>query len=224
MAVPTNWKDKHKGERCFILASGISVNKIDLSKLDGELVIGVNKSYKGRIATYHCISDPAAMHYWSKELLEVAKQTNMVFSSPPCKKLTPGAHTVPLSYRQLHKGGVINKNLNLTHWGRSVVLDLALPLATYLGCRKVYLLGCDCSGSGHFYDLKPQSHVRYIIGPGVLENYNKFKVLFEKMGGAIHISTPASKLGMFSYVKFEDLFSEEDGGDTSKGRVEASAK
>ena len=39
-------KDKHKGERCFILATGPSLNKIDLSKIKGEVIFGVNGIYK----------------------------------------------------------------------------------------------------------------------------------------------------------------------------------
>ena len=36
----------------------------------------------------------------------------------------------------------------------TVVQDLALPFAYWLGCKDVYLLGCDCDTNGHFYDTK----------------------------------------------------------------------
>ena len=39
-------KNIHTGERCFILATGPSLNKLDLSKIKDEYTIGVNGIYK----------------------------------------------------------------------------------------------------------------------------------------------------------------------------------
>ena len=39
-------RDKHKGERCFIIANGPSLNKIDISLLKDEITIGCNGIYK----------------------------------------------------------------------------------------------------------------------------------------------------------------------------------
>ena len=35
-------KNKHKGERCFIVCNGPSLTKKDLAKLDGEVTFGTN--------------------------------------------------------------------------------------------------------------------------------------------------------------------------------------
>ncbi len=38
-------KDKHKGERCFILGAGSSISKQDLKKLVGERVISISNTF-----------------------------------------------------------------------------------------------------------------------------------------------------------------------------------
>ena len=38
-------KDIHKGERCFIIGNGPSLNKLDLSKIKDEYTFGVNAIY-----------------------------------------------------------------------------------------------------------------------------------------------------------------------------------
>ena len=39
------YKDIHKGDRCFIVANGPSLKKMDLSLLESEYTIGMNRIY-----------------------------------------------------------------------------------------------------------------------------------------------------------------------------------
>src|SRR5210317_1185187 len=39
------FKDIHKGERCFIIGNGPSLNKTDVSKLKNEYTFGMNRIY-----------------------------------------------------------------------------------------------------------------------------------------------------------------------------------
>jgi len=36
----------------------------------------------------------------------------------------------------------------------TTVLDLSIPLAVYLGCDPIYIIGCDCTNNGHFYEYR----------------------------------------------------------------------
>ena len=56
----------------------------------------------------------------------------------------------------------------------TVVQDLALPFAYWLGCNDVYLLGCDCDMKGHFYDTeKKENSLRE-------ETFGYYKIYKEK--------------------------------------------
>jgi len=39
------WRDRFKGERCFVIGNGPSLKKTDLSKLEGEFTFGMNRIY-----------------------------------------------------------------------------------------------------------------------------------------------------------------------------------
>ena len=43
----SKFKDIHKGQRCFIIGTGPSLNKTNLSLLKDEICFGVNTLYKG---------------------------------------------------------------------------------------------------------------------------------------------------------------------------------
>ena len=52
-------KNKHKGQRCFIVATGSSINKLDLSFLKDEITIGINLILRKEDFTpkYLCVAD-----------------------------------------------------------------------------------------------------------------------------------------------------------------------
>ena len=60
-------KNKHKGKRCFIVATGSSINKLDLSLLKNEITIGINLILRKKYFTpnYLCVADPTVIerHY-----------------------------------------------------------------------------------------------------------------------------------------------------------------
>jgi hypothetical protein len=39
------WRDRYKGQRCFIVGNGPSLQQTDLSKLDDEFTFGMNRIY-----------------------------------------------------------------------------------------------------------------------------------------------------------------------------------
>jgi len=55
--------DKYKGKRCFVIGNGPSLNKVDLSKLNGEIIIVMNFFYLNSVLekwqpTFYCVADP----------------------------------------------------------------------------------------------------------------------------------------------------------------------
>lgn len=175
-------KDIYKGKnkRCFILATGPSINQVDLSLLQNEITIGVVAIQKsGFIPDYMVVSDPEALE----------RDADIIFTNnKKIKHFIIGRHnTVPFqSYsdqkmktfnnktivQRAEKNNEWEKNMPAMHertpviakqryyidpelktfsgYGGSVVQDLAVPTAVYLGFEEIYLVGVD-GGFSHFY-------------------------------------------------------------------------
>ncbi|NCC62471.1 MAG: DUF115 domain-containing protein [Verrucomicrobiae bacterium] len=149
-----------KGKRCFIIASGPSLNKEDLSPLKKEVTIGVNESFKALPfePTYLCIGD---RFLWPKIKGIYASMTN---SKVFCGGGMDG--TVGRGYSGKNLIGVIPMNRQesiIEHGinfdlesgplriGYGVVPEVAIPFACYCGFSEIYLLGCDASQKGYAY-------------------------------------------------------------------------
>jgi hypothetical protein len=66
-------RNKHKGERCFIIGNGPSISKMDLSHLKNEITIGCNGIYKnfdqwGFHTTYYITEDVVQTELRGKEI------------------------------------------------------------------------------------------------------------------------------------------------------------
>lgn len=208
MPVPREWKDKYKGKRCFVLGTGPSLKGQDLSLLDDEITIGCNSIFRAMTPTFLCISDPSIVVSLWNDLAKLKGKCELVVSVPPCKPV-PGAHSVLLDKSALVQNtGYIHGDLAMTWWGRTVIIDLCLPLAYHLGCHTAILLGCDCESTGHFY--KDQTHGRHAGNwPLVFAQYKQMKKIFESKERQIHNATAGGKLEVFKRVKYEELFRED---------------
>ena len=150
-------KDKHKDERCFIIGTGPSLNKTNLSLLNNEICIGVNTLYgikpdcKYWVISDHTLwqkMDSAIKKNIKSELLFFAESVPKYFnnlSSEKCIVIRPlGSMNVWYKFStDLNKG---------TYSGGTVVIH-AIQIAYHLGFKEVYLLGCDTDYSGvHHFD------------------------------------------------------------------------
>ncbi len=164
-------KNKHKGERCFILATGPSVKKQDLSGLEGELCVAVSHFFLHRdIKTisprYHVLA-PYHPPFNFDDLQKVfsgfeqaySDETTYVFGHRPYEfsicdflKMYPEhvkTRTYFIDYSNSPPLDDQNHLLAST-WDigkkpfetRTVIYS-AIQLAAYMGCKEIYLLGCD---------------------------------------------------------------------------------
>src|SRR5262249_17760294 len=142
--------------------------------------------------TYHCISDPATFSGDDGWLILAAHKTVKTVKFLPIEvrrqirasRLLKGhsVYFVELDYMtpiwQSKK-----MNLEITqrfNWGRTVVLDLCLPLAFGMGFKEVYLVGCDCDYSNinqpgakgcYSYDSTKQEGERAVEDRALWERY-----------------------------------------------------
>ena len=161
------FKNKHIGERCFILGNGPSLKNIDFSLLSNEITFTVNQlarnpKYPVLKNNYHMWSDYRFFDLHpdrgeDMELLDSMKAVNTKFSKPT------------VFYRYAAKEMVdqfgLEKELDIHYFEQgwhemfpkkyvdftrltpafSTVVHYAVCLAVYMGFDEIYLLGCDCS-------------------------------------------------------------------------------
>jgi len=208
------YKNIHKGKRIFILATGPSINKTNLKLLKDQIVMGVNSVYKKYPCTYYAISDKRVL-VKNKEIINKVKKP-IFFSSDAAKYYftdlpqldnvialkTKGYMTVTKEFSKNAENYVVG--------GHTVVIDICLQLAYYMGAKEVYLIGCDSSyeDKDHFDNSK----IDNMKGRGasddwgrVFDAYEVCKKAFEADARKIYNATVGGKLEVFERKKLEEI-------------------
>lgn len=137
-----DFKNLHEGKNVFILASGPSLAKADLSTLSRRIVIGLNRSSLIFPDThYHCTMDERLF----REYEDVLKKSRYLFT------LEGRPFGVPM--KLLGSEG-FSYDLTKGIYSGYTVSYLALQIAVYMGFRKIFYVGLDLKhqpGLTHFF-------------------------------------------------------------------------
>lgn len=157
-----SYKNKHKGERCFLVGNGPSLRMEDLEKISGETSFACNIIYKvyDKVAwrpTYHFMSDVVAVHAVMEagKLSEVLKRP--LFSSKDVyDRINGDKDNVIYLNRINQKHYKVSDNI-LGYYvpAQATVMTLMIEMAVYMGFQEIYLVGVDCTNTfteGHFED------------------------------------------------------------------------
>lgn len=170
------FKDKHVGERCFILGTGPSLEMLkpeQVNALSLEYTIAVNSYYKSRLAdvvipNYYTLIDDL---FW-KDLSGTFDEVNKKFSGSTPTFITDlrakynvdslgkeaeGIYVYAKKYPTKKVSSDVEGNIYAT----MNVVSTSILVAIFLGFKRIYLLGCDynafCTyGKGHCYDDKEE--------------------------------------------------------------------
>jgi hypothetical protein len=214
-------KDRHNGERCFIMATGPSLNKTNLSLLKDEHIIGMNTLYRGLnnknnnipIPKYYCI---ISVKLLIREYKKIPNLDTFFFLGGHAgryylknkQKFDEISKNKPIVLKEDKKMIVFNEMktnlLNGINGGNTVAIA-CLHLAYWLGFSEVYLVGADCdySGAGHFDGEKgndrPDKINRWF------KAYKICKKAFEKDERKIYNATVGGKLEVFERKRLEEI-------------------
>lgn len=163
------YKNKHKGERCFILGNGPSLKTEDLKLLANEYVFSVNQF--ARYSDFEYVKP--TYHFWAdrvffdideskpedQELLYVMKSVNTEENIPHCffpieqKSFVHRFHLdEELQINYFYSGFCFHSNYNKAIDytgivpGFGTVVHWCITMAVYMGFHEIYLLGCDNTG------------------------------------------------------------------------------
>ncbi len=149
------FKDKYRGERCFIVGNGPSLNQIDLKLLENEYTFGVNSIFymterNGFKPTFYMVEDNFVLYdnldtinqydvkykfFPSRYKRDIKKAENTFFFNMNrgfYEEYSPN-YCIPRFATDCH---------NRIYAGQSVTI-MNLQLAFYMGFTEVYLIGMD---------------------------------------------------------------------------------
>ena len=224
-------KDKHHGERCFIIGNGPSLNKMDLSLLQHEVTFGLNRIYllfpkMGFCTTYYVAVNRLVIEQCATEIEQLPMPKFISWHAKNAIPFTPDMIFIRDTYYGPPLG--FSKQPAIRIWEGATVTYVAMQIAFYLGFSKMVLIGVDhnfatqgkphstvtsTGGDPNHFDLN-------YFGTGFrwqlpdLETselaYRLAKYHFEQDEREILDATVGGKLQVFKKVNYYSLFESEN--------------
>lgn len=220
------YRDRHKGRRCFIVGNGPSLQKTDLSKLRNEITFGSNRVYllsekTSFVPTYYVAVNQHVIHQCANDIQALSMPRFLAWHSRDAVRFDermmfirdPGDLTIGFS-----------RDISQCVWEGTTVTFAAMQIAYYMGFKTVVLVGVDHSfattGKPHqlveSQGADPNHFDPRYFGKGFkwqlpdLDTsegaYRIAKFTYEWTGREILDATIGGKLTVFPRVDFDGLF------------------
>ena len=223
----TGLKDSHRGERCFIIGNGPSLQRTDLSKLCDECTFGLNRIYLlfpelGFSTTFLVTVNWLVLEQCADEILSIPSIKFLPWTFR--KRLNPDLLGNTVFVQSESAGQVFALDVRRPLWTGATVTYVAMQLAFHMGFEKVILVGVD-----HSFATQGKPHAEVVsqgddpnhfspnyFGKGFrwqlpdLETseiaYRLARQAFEADGREIVDATIGGKLTVFPKVNYLELF------------------
>ena len=227
-------KDKHKGERCFIIGNGPSLNINDLDMLKNEITFAVNRIYlmfdrTDWRPTYYLCADQFLYKQDYKIIEDIDAKLKFTFSNNAVSIGKVYNDLVYLNRAQINNQKYNNFSYDIINGlcsSKGSSLNLVVQIAVYMGFSEIYLLGVDCSAKTeilpdgtiihhdnikhmHFSE-KYEKNMQDLYDIGcplykVTQAWEIAKEACERVGVTIKNATRGGKLEVFERVDFDEL-------------------
>ncbi|NNV54904.1 6-hydroxymethylpterin diphosphokinase MptE-like protein [Limnovirga soli] len=228
-------KDKHRGERCFLIGNGPSLNLLDLTKLKSEYTFGVNAIYLNYEKmqfhpTYYVVEDYLVAEDRCKEINAYKAPVHKFYGTYLDYVLQKDEKSIFLNvlmnYSEPFEPFFSQNPVRSLGVGGSVTF-ICLQLAFYMGFKEVYMIGFDHNYKVPEADiddkkviLSKEDDVNHFapgyFGKGyrwhdprvdrMTQGFSAARLAFEKDGRAVYNATAGGHLETFERVKYETLF------------------
>lgn len=143
------FRDRHKGERCFIIGNGPSLKKTDLSLLRNEITFGMNRIYLmfdelGFATTYFFAINTLVIEQCAPEICALSIPKFLTWRSREWMSSDSGTIFVDTDYRGKES---FSDDLTGRVFEGGTVTYVALQAAYWMGFQEVILVGIDHSYS-----------------------------------------------------------------------------
>ena len=218
------YQNRHKGQRCFIVATGPSQSIEDINKLKGEITFSVNSIYTcfsdtDWRPTYYCVQDRVVYEKNCKGIDELKAAQRFNSDSIP-QAYRKGDILYPTNERFHHCFNGYKFRIRFSDDSSKVVFAAntivysAIQLAVYMGFSEIYLTGCDCNYTSpkkhfnHDTNEKIESKIKLDeIGNLMLASYRAAKKYTDTHPVKIYNATRGGKLEIFPRVNLDDVVS-----------------
>lgn len=237
-------RNRHFGERCFIVATGPSLKLEDIETLWSydEITFSMNSIFKifsktNWRPTYYAIHDLNACEIYKKQgyslnfddfcikesfLCDTQNYIKLKSKNPKAKRTQIIAES-QLNHLIPHKKlkFAFSPNMLWGHYSATTVTIFAINIAQYMGFKEIYLLGVDCNYSGskqHFEDKNDNivdKKTANMCEDDQTRGYKFIKKHMDKLGVKIYNATRGGSLEVFPRVDFDRLF---DDSKSNEGR------
>lgn len=205
------YQNRHKGERVWVVGNGPSLKQLDLSKLQGEIVIVCNLIFRDELPftpSYYCQEDKQMMWNFHKDIMGYHQPGMVKFFPEVMSDYVDGDDAMLVNFKYGNPEWRFSTDFaQIVHWG-STVAYMMLQLAYFLGANRTILIGMDC-GDGHFtseeeyYKGKKANPAKW---HQVFTGYGVAKLVFEENDRLIYNATAGGRLETFLRVPYEELF------------------
>ncbi len=221
----SQFKNIHKGNRCFIVGNGPSLRIDDLETLYNhrEVSFGVNQVYKAFTLThwrpdYYCAADLYVVKTFANQINNISGMYKFIGNR--CTSVFQGINDeklflFPLLFEYYEEEGPdFSDDPNEGIFSGSTVIYDCLQFAVYMGFKEIYLIGTDCNyqnqgGEGDYFikDYNDSTkHPSNFLTDKVFIAYRKAKEYADSHGIKIYNATRGGKLEVFERVDFDSLF------------------
>lgn len=216
------FRDRHRGERCFVVGTAPSLGALDLTRLAGEYAFTVNRGYLAAAqgqptSPYYVMSDPLTYRPYAREVRQASVGVRFYRSDvcelPEYRDAPDREAAVRFPFHvapTMDEGYFAEDAVTGTYRGFTVVLD-AVQLAFLMGFADVFIIGCDLDyggGQTHVYGTGPIEHARRDVMPTakVRTAMAVAHAAFERHGRRLANAGVGGRLDTIPRVGFDSLF------------------
>ena len=192
----SDYKNLHQGKNIFILASGPSLDDLDLSLLKNKMVMGLNRSTLVYPKSYYqCVFD----HRLFDLYLDDYKNVRQLF--------TLEGRPLGLPFKLLGGDG-FSFDLEDGIYSGYTISYFALQVVVYMGFKNIFFLGLDLKHDGsktHFFgqDQKTIDHEKTEF-PRMFKMLNYGAEVLASKNIKVYNCSPVSTLDCFSKISYEE--------------------
>ena len=216
-----DYKDLYKGERCFILGNGPSLNETNLELLENEYSFALNQinliynktKWRPSVFSSFSVRYGGGNKNWTKNINESINLNIPVFL---IKQMSKQVDRKDVFF--LNRDGDFKCNPNNdSQWSHNIVDKITcygttlmgiVEIVVYMGFNDIYLLGCDLG-----YDKDKINHFSPNYLSGLNNEYNLWinnshklmKRMINKLNKNIYNATIGGELEVYERVEFEDI-------------------
>lgn len=224
-----NLKGKYNGKRCFIICTGPSLTVEDLERIQGEYTFGMNSiclladktSFR---PTFYGCNDLGVYKKLRSNIQQYCGNQVEVFVSDRIKRhgdIKKGWHVFPENvayhtYDRWFKQDFwckFSSDCYRTVYGMHSITHSLIQIAAYMGFKKIYLLGADCSFPKgkqiHFQDYGVPDTTIDTARERNIAGYEEVKKQMDKYGFKMFNATRGGALEVFERVNLDDLLKED---------------